>query len=129
MEWVDPEDFFVAHAAHRGRAFWLDGSGSRAWSGRMAYIGWLEPEELSLTLHASSGTVTAHTESRTEAVGTDIFTVLAEYGAEVTTGLRSSGWVGFFGYAARADRNHRPHRLLGLCRGSLPRGKRRPDAV
>ena len=52
MEWVDPEDFFVAHVAHKSRSFWLDGSGSRAWSGRMTYVGWLEPDEVSLTLHA-----------------------------------------------------------------------------
>jgi para-aminobenzoate synthetase len=103
LDWVDPEDFFVAHAARQPRAFWLDGSGSRAWSGRMAYIGWLGPEELSLTLHAASGTVTAHTATSSDPVGSDIFAALAAYGAEVSTGLRSSGWVGFFGYAARAD--------------------------
>jgi len=103
MEWVDPEDFFVAHVAHRQRSFWLDGSGSRAWSGRMTYVGWLEPDDLSLTLHAASGIVTAHTDHSSEPVGMDIFTVLAASSAEMSTGLRSSGWVGFFGYAARTD--------------------------
>ena len=61
--WVDPEDFFVAHVAHRPRSFWLDGSGSRAWSGRMTYVGWLEPDDISLdAARRRRSTVTAHTE-------------------------------------------------------------------
>ena len=45
----------------------------------------------------------AHRASPANEVGTDIFAVLAAYNAEISTGLRSSGWVGFFGYAARPD--------------------------
>ncbi len=103
FDWVDPEDFFMAHVADRPRSFWLDGSGSRQWSGRMTYVGWLEPDELSLTFHAASRTVRAHTYGASERIGDDIFEVLHRVGVELSTGLRSAGWVGFFGYAARKD--------------------------
>ena len=101
--WVDPEDFFVAHVAAKPRSFWLDGSGSRAWSGRMTYVGWLEPDELSLTYHAATGQVVAHDDAGRRVIGSDVFDVLAEESSSRSTGLRSSGWVGFFGYAARRD--------------------------
>jgi para-aminobenzoate synthetase len=99
-DWVDPEDFYVAHIAGRERSFWLDGSGSRPWSGRMTYVGWLEPDEPSLTYHAASRTVTAHG-GATETVGDDVFAALEAYGGRLSSGVRGSGWVGWFGYAAR----------------------------
>jgi para-aminobenzoate synthetase len=102
-DWVDPEAFFVTHVALKARSFWLDGSGSRAWSGRMTYVGWLEPDDVSLTLQASSGSVVAHTAYDSDRVGDDVFGVLDDYGRRSSTGLRSAGWVGFFGYAARPD--------------------------
>jgi para-aminobenzoate synthetase len=103
-DWVDPEDFFVTHVASQLRSFWLDGSGSRAWSGRMTYIGWLEPDDVSLTYDATAGVVQAHGGPHSPRnVGTDIFHALDEASAALSTGLRSSGWVGFFGYAARPD--------------------------
>jgi aminodeoxychorismate synthase component I len=102
--WADPEAFFLAHAAHRPRAFWLDGSGSRPWSGRMTYVGWLEPADVSLTWHAASQQVRMHTEASSEPVpGGDVFEALQAFDGRVGTGLRSAGWVGFFGYAARPD--------------------------
>ena len=103
FDWVDPEDFVVAHVADRPRSFWLDGSGSRQWSGRMTYVGWLEPDDISLTFHAASRTVSLHAGDVSEPVGDDIFVALGRLGQDVSTGLRSAGWVGFFGYAARAD--------------------------
>lgn len=103
LDWVEPEDFFVAHAAHRPRAFWLDGSGSRPWSGRMTYVGWLEPDDVSLTWHATSGRATVHRESSTDVVAGDVFAALEDLDARLGTGVRAAGWVGFLGYAARPD--------------------------
>jgi para-aminobenzoate synthetase len=103
-EWVEPEDFFVAHVAGRDRAFWLDGSGARPWSGRRSVVGWLEPDELSLTYDAAAGVVLAHRDGRAEPAGSDLFAVLGD--APRTSGRPGSGharWVGFFGYAARPD--------------------------
>jgi para-aminobenzoate synthetase len=122
-DWVEPEDFFVAHVAARDRSWWLDGGGARAWSGRMTYIGWLEPCDLSVTyststgvaVHGSGAGVAVH-RSPPDDVGlssyrpaaTDIFGWLAEYGrdregtATSRRDGRSSGWVGFLGYAARS---------------------------
>jgi para-aminobenzoate synthetase len=102
-DWVDPEDFFVTHVAERDRSFWLDGSGSRPWSGRMTYLGWLEPDDVSLTYHAATRAVTAHVDGRSDAAGGDIFDVLGSHGSRLSSGVRASGWVGWFGYAARPD--------------------------
>jgi para-aminobenzoate synthetase len=102
-DWVDPEEFFVTHVASKPRSFWLDGSGSRAWSGRMTYVGWLEPDELSLTFDAGDRRVDAHQGGVSRKIGADIFGALDDYAAEHSTGLRSAGWVGYFGYGARTD--------------------------
>lgn len=137
-DWVEPEDFFVAHAAGRERSFWLDGSGARPWSGRMTYVGWLRPDELSLTFHAASRTVLAHRDGSQEPVGEDIFAVLDELGGQLSTGLRSSGWVGFFGYGARAElpAQHDPDEatldacwLRAATRVAFDHGRRRVYAV
>ncbi|HYO33076.1 MAG TPA: aminodeoxychorismate synthase component I [Nocardioidaceae bacterium] len=123
-DWVEPEDFFVAHVAGRDRSWWLDGGGARAWSGRMTYIGWLRPSDLSVTYsvatgvaaHGSGSAVAGHRPPPSHAdvssdlpAATDIFGWLAEFGRRrggraLGRGEgRTSGWVGFFGYAARSD--------------------------
>jgi para-aminobenzoate synthetase len=137
-DWVDPEDFFVTHVASKARSFWLDGSGSRAWSGRMTYVGWLEPDELSLSFHAVTGVVTGFQHGAAARLGGNIFRALEEETASRSTGLRSSGWVGFFGYAARPDLPTLadPHPLaLDACwlraarRVAFDHGRRRVYAV
>jgi para-aminobenzoate synthetase len=84
------------------RMFWLDGGGSREWSGRCSIVGWLEPDDVSLTYDAARRKVSRHTGTSTEVVGDDVFTVLrdelARDGSEP-----SVSWVGYFGYASRAD--------------------------
>jgi para-aminobenzoate synthetase len=138
FDWVDPEDFFVAHVAERPRSFWLDGSGSRPWSGRMTYVGWLEPEESSVTFHAASRTVLAHRAGSSEQIGDDIFEAMERLGGESSTGARSAGWVGFFGYAARTDLpclNDADPKALDACwlrasrRVAFDHGRRRVFAV
>lgn len=102
-DWVEPEDFFVSHVADRSRSFWLDGSGSKPWSGRMSYVGWLEDTDPSLTQHAATTTVTEYGRSAPRAVGSDIFQVLQTFAAHFSEKGSQAGWVGFFGYAARPD--------------------------
>ena len=100
LPWVDPEDFFVTHAADRSRSFWLDGASARSWSGRRSYVGWLDDSEPSLTLDAGRGIVRQHDTSSSYDVGSDIFEVLAE---RTRSGNQSTRWVGYLGYAARRD--------------------------
>ncbi|MDQ3484956.1 MAG: aminodeoxychorismate synthase component I [Actinomycetota bacterium] len=100
LPWVDPEDFFVAHAAERSRSFWLDGENARSWSGPRSYVGWLDDEEPSLTLDAHGGIVRLHDAWSTSDVGGDIFEVLRE---RVGAGDDAAHWVGYLGYAARRD--------------------------
>ena len=118
--------------------FWLDGSGSRPWSGRMTYVGWLEPEEMSVTFHAASRTVLAHRAGSSEQIGDDIFDAMDRLGGESSTGTRSAGWVGFFGYAARTDLpclNDADPKALDACwlrasrRVAFDHGRRRVFAV
>ncbi len=99
--WVEPEDFFVAHVADKARAFWLDGSGARPWTGRTSYIGWLDADQLSLTYDAANREVTAHQGQTARVVGDDIFAMLEQH-TDSSTGSEAA-WVGFFGYAARPD--------------------------
>ncbi len=98
LPWVDPEDFFVAHAAQRTRAFWLDGAGARAWSGSRSYVGWLDDDEPSLVCDAAAAHVCEHVAGGVRAVGDDIFEVLAG-----RVGEADARWVGYLGYAARRD--------------------------
>jgi para-aminobenzoate synthetase len=102
-DWVDPEDFYVAHVAHRDRSFWLDGSGSRPWSGRMTYVGWLEPDDVSLTYHAATRSATLRGGVVSGPAGPDVFAALANQTGRLSSGVRASGWVGWLGYAARGD--------------------------
>jgi para-aminobenzoate synthetase len=94
VTWIDPEQVFAAVAARYGRMFWLDGGGARAWSGRLSYLGWLEPGETSLILDATTREVRAYDGRRGRIVGDDIFDALQ---------ARPGTWVGWFGYASRPD--------------------------
>lgn len=102
-EWVEPEDFFCTHVADQPRAFWLDGSGARPWSGRLSCIGWLEPDEVSLTQYAASSAVARHTAAAVREVGTDMFVELQRHSGPARPPPSPHRWVGFFGYGARRD--------------------------
>jgi para-aminobenzoate synthetase len=89
-------------AGGHDRVFWLDGGGSRPWSGTRSVLGRLAPDDVSLTYDAAARRVLRHRSGTAEVVGDDPFTVLA---AEVA---RDAGdpdvvWVGWFGYASRPD--------------------------
>jgi para-aminobenzoate synthetase len=93
---------FVELAATHDRMFWLDGGGSRAWSGRRSILGRLEQHDVSLTYHAGSRQVLRHQHGRAEVVGDDPFAVLAQEVAR-DAGDSAVSWVGYFGYACRTD--------------------------
>ncbi|WP_205472809.1 anthranilate synthase component I family protein [Nocardioides sp. SYSU D00038] len=93
-----PEQVFAEVAAAHPRCFWLDGGGAREWSGRRSLVGWLESDDVSLTL--AGGVVTRHADGRSEPVGTDVFAVLE---AELAAGEPGDQWFGYLGYAARPD--------------------------
>ncbi|QIX25287.1 aminodeoxychorismate synthase component I [Nocardioides sp. JQ2195] len=97
---TDPVAHFEEIAASHDRCFWLDGGGSRPWSGRRSILGWLEGDDVSLTYDAGTGEVTRHRGGRTEVVGDDIFAVLE---AESAGDGADVHWVGHFGYASRSD--------------------------
>lgn len=88
---------FTALAEQHERCFWLDGGGSQSWSGSQSILGWLEPDDLSLTYHRSTGQVIEHPNGRV--VGEDPFAVLQDR----LDGDSGTHWVGYFGYAARPD--------------------------
>jgi para-aminobenzoate synthetase len=102
-------------AAARDRCFWLDGGGSRPWSGRRSLLGWLEDDDVSLTYDAARGEVTRHAAGASVLVGSDIFAALEQ---EMSGDQPDVHWVGYFGYASRAD-------LPALVRSDAPM----PDAV
>ena len=91
------------------RVFWLDGGGSREWSGRRSLVGVLDDDDLSLSFDASRGEVTRHEGGRAEIVGDDIFAVLEDEIA-LDGGDPAVHWVGYFGYASRTDLPARPWR-------------------
>ncbi len=93
--------------ARSDRVFWLDGGGSREWSGRRSLVGVLDADDVSLSLDAVRGEVTRHQSGRDEVVGTDIFDVLESEIAR-DAGDPDVHWVGCFGYAARPDLPARP---------------------
>ena len=72
----DPVSVFRSVAAAQERCFWLDGGGAREWSGRRSLVGWLSPEDVSLSYDAAAGVVTRHASGRSVAVGDDPFAVL-----------------------------------------------------
>ncbi len=98
----DPVELFVQLAGAHERMFWLDGGGSRAWSGRRSILGGLRDDDVSLTYCAATRKVTRHQHGRGEVVGDDPFLVLAEHVAR-DAGDRRVSWVGYFGYASRPD--------------------------
>jgi para-aminobenzoate synthetase len=87
------------------RCFWLDGGGARDWSGRRSLVGWLDPDDVSLTYDAARREVTRHAGGRAEVVGDDVFAVLD---AEVAGGPSDARWFGYLGYACRPDLPARP---------------------
>ncbi len=84
-------------ASSHDRCFWLDGGGSQPWSGQRSIIGWLEPDDLSLTYDAARREVVEQPSGRV--VGDDVFAVLQA----LQDGDPGTHWVGFLGYAARPD--------------------------
>jgi para-aminobenzoate synthetase len=82
--------------------FWLDGGGSRPWSGRRSILGFLDDGDVSLTYDAAARVVTRHAAGRAEPVGDDVFAVLAAEVARDAGDARVS-WVGYLGYACRPD--------------------------
>ncbi|TDC85799.1 anthranilate synthase component I family protein [Micromonospora sp. KC606] len=91
---------FPAVAAAHDRCFWLDGGASRPWSGNRSILGWLADDDVSLTYSASRREVTRHFCGRSTVVGSDIFEVLE---SEMIDDTADVFWVGYFGYASRAD--------------------------
>ncbi len=116
MTGQDPVAFFREVAAAHPRCFWLDGGGAREWSGRRSLIGWLEPDDVSLSYDASTRTVTRHTGGRSTVVGDDVFAVLA---AELAAGGPRDQWFGYLGYAARPDLPAKGA-VVGDVPGALP---------
>jgi len=102
MTWADPVAAFRDIAAGHERMFWLDGGGSRDWSGRRSILGWLEDDDVSLTYDAARREVWEVRGGDRRLVGDDIFTVLAEEVAR-DGGDPEVSWVGWFGYACRPD--------------------------
>ncbi len=99
---TDPVARFGELAAEHPRMFWLDGGGSRDWSGRRSLTGWLEHGDVSLTYDAARREVRRHCGTAEEVVGEDVFAVLATELAG-DAGDPEVSWVGYFGYAARPD--------------------------
>ena len=97
---TDPVPIFVDLAARHDRCFWLDGGGSRAWSGRRSILGWLDESDVSLAYSATSGEVLRHADGASTVVGTDIFDALE---AEMAGDGPEVHWVGYLGYASRPD--------------------------
>ena len=100
--WGDPAAAFRDLARTHDRMFWLDGGGSRAWSGRRSILGWLEPDDVSLTYDAAGREVWRVAAGERLLVGDDIFDVLGEE-IERDGGDPGISWVGWFGYACRPD--------------------------
>ncbi len=99
---IDPVARFGELAATYDRMFWLDGGGAREWSGRRSILGFLRDEDVSLTYDAATRQVLRHRSGEADVVGDDPFAVLAEEVAR-DHGDPAVSWVGYFGYACRAD--------------------------
>ncbi len=99
---IDPVERFVELAATYDRMFWLDGGGAREWSGRRSILGFLRDEDVSLTYDATTRRVLRHSHGSSDQVGDVPFAVLADELAR-DGGDPSVSWVGYFGYASRAD--------------------------
>jgi para-aminobenzoate synthetase len=99
---TDPARAFVALAGRHQRMFWLDGGGSRPWSGRRSVLGALDDDDVSLTYDAAAGEVRRHRHGDSDVVGDDVFTVLRDE-VRRDAGDRRVSWVGYLGYACRRD--------------------------
>ena len=109
----EPVAFFREVASRHPRCFWLDGGGARDWSGRRSIIGWLEPDDVSLSFDAARREVTRHAGDASTVVGDDPFTALAAelaggHSAELGADRGADQWFGYFGYACRPDLPARP---------------------
>ena len=102
MTWADPVAAFRELAREHDRMFWLDGGGSREWSGRRSILGWLEEDDVSLTYDAARREVWEVRGGERRLVGDDVFTVLGDELAR-DGGDPQVSWVGWFGYACRPD--------------------------
>ena len=109
---IDAVAAFREAAARADRVFWLDGGGSREWSGRRSIVGVLDPGDVSLTFDAGAHEVRLHTADQSRVAGDDVFEVLAEQIAR-DAGDPDVHWVGYFGYACRTD-------LPGRAAGHVP---------
>ena len=116
----DPAAWFADVAAARRRCFWLDGGGSRDWSGRRSIVGTLTDDDVSLTYDAARREVRRHVGGASEVVGDDLFAALE---AEVAAGPPDGQWFGYAGYACRPDLPA----LVAPAAG--PEDDRVPDAV
>ncbi len=95
------EERFRALASVHERCFWLDGGGGLDWSGRRSLVGWLEDDDVSLSL--VDGKVFRHAQGSSVAVGNDIFDIFDVLETEMEGDDSDVHWVGYFGYASRAD--------------------------
>lgn len=100
MTGVDVLTDFRRIARAHPRCFWLDGGGARPWSGRQSVLGWLAPDDVSLSWSAARGEVVRHRGGHSRVVGEDIWEVLAD---EVARDGGAGEWVGWFGYPCRRD--------------------------
>ncbi|MGZ6788001.1 MAG: anthranilate synthase component I family protein [Nocardioidaceae bacterium] len=99
---TDPVARFRELAGRHDRMFWLDGGGSREWSGRRSLLGALGPDDISLTYNAARREVLRHRGGRCNVAGDDVFDALEEAVA-ADDGDPAVHWVGYLGYACRAD--------------------------
>ena len=104
---VDPARLLAQRAADHERMFWLDGGGSRPWSGRRSILGFLDDDDVSLTYDAGTREVSRHRSGRCDVVGDDVFSVLGDEVAR-DRGDPDVSWVGYLGYACRPDLPARP---------------------
>lgn len=102
---ADPGAGLRRLAAAYARCCWLDGGGSREWSGRRSILGWLDPGDVSLSYSAARREVTRHVDGRAEVVGDDVWEALR---AELAAGSPEDQWFGYLGYACRPDLPARP---------------------
>ncbi|MGZ4495061.1 MAG: anthranilate synthase component I family protein [Nocardioides sp.] len=99
---TDPAALFRELAGRHDRMFWLDGGGSREWSGRRSLLGALGPDDVSLTYDAARREVLRHRGGRCNVAGDDVFDALEEAVA-ADDGDPAVHWVGYLGYACRPD--------------------------
>jgi len=110
LTWVDPDAVHRLYAAEHSRGFWMDNEARILPHERISYLGWLRPEDVSLT--AGAGRTTTQLGNRiTSSSSEDVFAFL-QRGLDDIDDLAppcgpaltfTGGWVGFAGYASRSD--------------------------